>query len=194
MFGIVGLDEAGRGPLAGPVVAAAVQLDPDLPLVDGLNDSKKISAAHRERLFDEIQQKATAVTVAEASIEEIDRINILQASLRAMFRALQELTCEWNMALVDGNQYIREISGKQQMTVIGGDGLSASIAAASIVAKVTRDRTMKNYHKQFPQWEFDRHKGYPTKRHKELILAHGLCPIHRKSFCERLVLQMSLAI
>ena len=182
---VVGIDEAGRGPLAGPVVAAAVILDLTRP-IDGVNDSKKIAPEKRARLFDAICVEAKAWSVGEASHNEIDRFNILQATFLAMKRALDGIRQMWSLALVDGNQYIPAVSRPLQLPIVKGDGLSASVAAASIIAKVTRDRIMEGYHREFPGWDFLSHKGYPTVRHRQRIAELGLCAIHRKSFCTKL--------
>jgi ribonuclease HII len=181
---VVGIDEAGRGPLAGPVVAAAVILDLSRP-IPGIDDSKKIPPAKRLRLFDEIRAGAKAWSVGEASHEEIDRLNILQATFLAMRRALDGIREKWSLALVDGNQYIPTVGRTFQMPIIKGDALSASIAAASIIAKVTRDRIMERFHGKYPGWDFLTHKGYPTARHRQLIRELGPCAIHRKSFCTK---------
>ena len=183
---VVGLDEAGRGPLAGPVVAAAAILNLAEPIA-GVNDSKKTPEKKRAELYEEITAKAVAWGVGEASVDEIDRHNILRASLLAMQRALDSMGPVWSLALVDGNHYIASIPRGVQKTVVKGDGLSASIAAASIIAKVTRDRIMARYGEKYPQWDFPAHKGYPTARHRELIGNFGLCEIHRKSFCGKFV-------
>ena len=176
---VCGIDEAGRGPLAGPVVAAAVILDPARPIA-GLNDSKKLSAKKRDFLADEIRQHAIAWAVAEASVEEIDQINILQASLLAMRRAVGKLSVRPQSALVDGNKCPRlEIPVE---AIIKGDGSIASIAAASILAKTTRDAQMLVLHECYPQYGFDRHMGYPTAAHFAALQAHGVSPIHRRSF------------
>ena len=164
---IAGVDEAGRGPLAGPVVSAAVVLPENFD-VPGINDSKKLSEKKREALFPVIKKHAIAFGIGLADHEEIDQINILQASLLSMKRA------------VDGKFMVN--CTIDQRSVIKGDALSLSIAAASILAKVTRDRIMADYDLQYPDYGFRRHKGYPTKAHKEAILTHGPCPIHRKSF------------
>lgn len=183
-FGLIcGVDEAGRGPLAGDVYAAAVVFDEDV-IIDGLNDSKKLSAKKREKLFDEIIEKARAYSIAVASVEEIESLNILGATFLAMKRAVDGLELDFELVLVDGNrkpplQYPVE-------TVIKGDSLSASIAAASILAKVSRDRYMKTLAEKYPQYEFSKHKGYGTARHRELILKYGPCEIHRKSFLKKL--------
>jgi ribonuclease HII len=188
---IVGTDEAGRGPLAGPVVAAAVILDLAIP-IEGVNDSKKLSPGKREALYEVITTRAKAWAVGDASPEEIDRYNILQASLLAMKRAIDVLGCAWSLVLVDGNQPIHGISPSAQRTVVGGDAKSASIAAASIIAKVTRDRLMVQYHDQYPAYGFDAHKGYPTAVHRSKVIEYGLTPIHRRSFCEKMVVQTNL--
>ncbi|MBD3391326.1 MAG: ribonuclease HII [Chitinivibrionales bacterium] len=190
---VVGVDEAGRGPLAGPVVAAAVQLDLD-GLIDGIDDSKKLSARRREALYGEITSRAVCWSIGVATPEEIDRYNILQATLLAMGRALDTLQSNWDVALIDGNQPVFSVPAVRQRCVVDGDARSASIAAASIVAKVTRDRMMGEYHCRFPQYDFARHKGYATAAHRRLIVQHGLCPIHRRSFCERLAAQTALAL
>jgi len=176
---ICGVDEAGRGPLAGPVVAAAVILDPASP-IEGLNDSKKLSAKRREALAIEIRAKALAWAVAEASVQEIDRINILQASLLAMRRAVELLAVDPVHALIDGNRCPALACTSE--AVIGGDGKVASIAAASILAKTVRDAGMLELHAAYPQYGFDRHMGYPTAFHLEALRAHGPCPAHRRSY------------
>jgi len=182
---IAGVDEAGRGPLAGPVVAAVVILDLYNP-IDGVNDSKKLTAAKRDKLFDLITGTAEAYGVGVADQREIDEINILQATFLAMRRAIEVVNGRYDLLLVDGNQYIAGVPREWQKTIVGGDALSASIAAASIVAKVTRDRMMDGYHERYPQYGFAKHKGYGTKRHVEQIERHGLCEIHRKSFCKKI--------
>ena len=174
---IAGVDEAGRGPLAGPVVAAAVILTNDVN-IDGIDDSKKISPIKREELFPKIQKLAHGVAVVGSHV--IDDINILQATRLAMKQAVDKLLINPDILLIDGNQKIE--SPIEQWTIVKGDAKSLSIAAASILAKVTRDRIMKNYHQQYPQYEFSRHKGYGTQRHRDLIVKHGPCPIHRKTF------------
>ncbi|NDY70533.1 ribonuclease HII [Desulfobacter hydrogenophilus] len=176
---IAGVDEAGRGPLAGPVVSAAVVL-PDSFDVPGINDSKKLSEKKRETLFPVIQNHAIAFGIGMADHEEIDRINILQASLLSMKRAVEDLQVRPDYLLIDGKFTIN--STIDQRSVIKGDALSLSIAAASIIAKVTRDRIMAELDLQYPEYGLKRHKGYPTKAHKEAILTHGPCPVHRKSF------------
>ncbi len=190
---VVGVDEAGRGPLAGPVVAAAVVLDPTRP-IEGIDDSKKLCERRREALYERIVEQALAWSVGVGPVSEIDRINILQASLRAMHRALERSAVPWTVALIDGNRGIPGIASHRQRTVVGGDGLSASIAAASIVAKVTRDRMMRAYDREFPSYEFARHKGYPTRLHIERIRQHGLSSVHRWTFCEKFVAQTVLEL
>ena len=176
---VCGVDEAGRGPLAGPVVAAAVILDPNQPIV-GLNDSKKLSAKRREALAIEIRAKALAWAVAEASVKEIDRINILQSSMLAMRRAVESLAVQPSRALVDGNR-CPELSCPVE-AIVGGDGLVASIAAASILAKTVRDAGMMALHARYPMYGFDRHMGYPTAAHVAALKEHGVSPVHRRSF------------
>ncbi len=176
---IAGLDEAGRGPLAGPVVAAAVVLPRGCRLM-GLNDSKQLSSHERERLFEEIHARALGIGIGEASATEIDRINILQATRLAMTRALEALFPQPDCLLLDALR-LPSISIPQR-PIIKGDRLSISIAAASIIAKVYRDRRMGEYHQQFPQYEFQQHKGYGTSRHLSLLQQWGPCRIHRHSF------------
>lgn len=176
---IAGVDEAGRGPLAGPVVAAAV-IFPDKIRLAGLDDSKKLSSKKREELFPQIQTETVAYGVAIVSREVIDEINILQASRLAMKQAVEQLQPVPDLLLIDGNQEIE--STLDQWAIVKGDSKSLSIAAASVLAKVTRDRIMKDYHKLYPQYEFHRHKGYGTKLHRALIEEHGPCPIHRSTF------------
>lgn len=176
---VCGIDEAGRGPLAGPVVAAAVILDPARPIV-GLNDSKKLSEKKRAALAVAIRERAVACCVAEASVEEIDRLNILQAALLAMQRAVAGLAVRPVSALVDGNRCPRlEIPVE---AVVKGDGKIASIAAASILAKTVRDAGMLALHEQYPQYGFASHMGYPTAAHCQALATHGASPVHRRSF------------
>jgi ribonuclease HII len=177
---VAGVDEAGRGPLAGPVVSAAVILPDDCP-IQGLNDSKKLSPSRRELLFEEIYASALAVGIGIVDREAIDRINILQASLLSMRMAVAKLSPPPDYLLIDGKFTLAHTATPQQ-AIVKGDARSASIAAASIVAKVSRDRLMHSYHRQYPLFGFDRHKGYPTRAHKAAIAAHGPCPIHRRSF------------
>jgi ribonuclease HII len=176
---ICGVDEAGRGPLAGPVVAAAVILDPARP-IDGLDDSKKLSARRRAALAVEIRGKALSWAVAEASVEEIDRINILRASLLAMRRAVDGLARRPRRALIDGNQCPPLDCPAE--AIVGGDGKVAPIAAASILAKTVRDAGMLALHAVYPAYGFDRHKGYPTAFHLQALREHGPCPAHRRSY------------
>ncbi|MBK8384916.1 MAG: ribonuclease HII [Candidatus Accumulibacter sp.] len=180
---LCGVDEAGRGPLAGPVVAAAVILDPARPIV-GLNDSKKLSAGRRLVLADEIRLRALAWAVAEASVEEIDRINILQASLLAMQRAVAALVAGHGViperVQVDGNRCPMLLYPVE--AVVGGDGKIAAIAAASILAKTVRDAGMRELHRAYPQYGFDRHMGYPTAQHLRALVEHGASPHHRRSY------------
>jgi ribonuclease HII len=177
--GVCGVDEAGRGPLAGPVVAAAVILDPKNP-IEGLNDSKKLSARRREHLASIIRERALAWAVAEADVQEIDAINILQASLLAMRRAVAGLLPLPAAAVVDGNRCPK--LAVPVTAVIKGDGKIAAIAAASILAKTARDARMLDLHCRHPQYGFDRHMGYPTAAHLAALRAHGPCPAHRGHF------------
>ena len=176
---IAGVDEAGRGPLAGPVVAAAVVLPADA-ILQGLDDSKKLSPTRREELFPKIQTQAVVYGVAVVNPEVIDKINILQAALLAMQRAVEQLQPVPDLLLIDGNQ--KTASSIEQWAIVKGDSKSLSIAAASVLAKVTRDHIMQDYHQLYPQYEFARHKGYGTKLHRDLIAEHGPCPIHRSTF------------
>ena len=181
---VCGIDEAGCGPLAGPVYAAAVILDPRDP-IEGVDDSKKLSEKKREALYDQITRRARAWAVASASAEEIDQINILQARLLAMRRAVERLNTVPDYALVDGNRD-PAIPDIPTLLIVGGDGKSAYIGAASILAKVTRDRRMLELDAQYPQYQFARHKGYPTKLHVEKLLEYGPCPEHRQSFLKKI--------
>ena len=183
-----GVDEAGRGPLAGPVVAAAVILDPNRP-ISGINDSKKLSARKRSALADEIRMHALAWSVAEASVEEIDRLNILHASLLAMRRAVERLSVTPEYALIDGNRCPDGLPCPAQ-AVVGGDATIVAIAAASILAKTVRDAGMLELHARYPQYAFDRHMGYPTAVHLAALREHGPSPEHRRSF--RPVAQLAL--
>ena len=176
---IAGLDEAGRGPLAGPVVSAAVIL-PDSFSVCGINDSKKLTPVKRDYLYDEISRQALVTGTGIVDSAGIDRINILQATLLSMLQAVEKLAIRPDCLLIDGTFTIQ--SDLPQTTIPKGDSLSISIAAASIIAKVTRDRLMKEYDRKYPQFGFSRHKGYPTKAHKEAIRKFGPCSIHRRSF------------
>jgi ribonuclease HII len=176
---VAGVDEAGRGPLAGPVIAAAVVFPKEL-VIEGVNDSKKCTAKQREELFLRIMKQALGVGVGMVDHEEIDRINILQATIVAMRKSLENLHIQPAYALIDGNSFTHETMRFQN--IIGGDAKSFTIAAASIVAKVTRDRLMCELDIRFPQYGFARHKGYGTRQHIEAIRAYGLCEIHRRSF------------
>nr|WP_267334022.1 MULTISPECIES: ribonuclease HII [unclassified Gilliamella] len=176
---IAGVDEVGRGPLCGDVVTAAVILDPNKP-IKGLTDSKKLSEKKREQLFDVIKENALAWCVARASVEEIDKLNILHATMLAMQRAVDGLSIKPNFVLVDGNRCPK--FGIQTQAVVKGDLLVAEISAASILAKVTRDREMVELDKLYPQYGLAQHKGYPTKAHLIAIEAHGINHLYRKSF------------
>ena len=176
---IAGVDEAGRGPLVGSVVAAAVILDPARP-ISGLRDSKKLSEKQLEALFAEIQAKAYCFAIAEASACEIDQLNILQASLLAMQRAIALLPVIPSEVLIDGNRC--PVLPMPARAIIGGDDLESCIAAASILAKVTRDRQMLALHQEYPQYGFAQHKGYPTKMHYAALEEYGVLPLHRKTF------------
>lgn len=181
---ICGVDEAGRGPLAGPVCAAAVIL-PEGAVIEGLNDSKKLSEKKREALFDVVKETAIAWSVAFASVEEIEEHNILNATFIAMNRAIEGLQTKADFALVDGNRVPRDIKIPCQ-TVVKGDSLSMSIAAASILAKVTRDRLMLELDEKYPLYEFKKHKGYGTKLHMDLIRKYGPSECHRPSFLKKI--------
>jgi ribonuclease HII len=176
---MAGVDEAGRGPLAGPVVAAAVILN-DLEPVKGLNDSKALTARARERLFDEIRGRALCCSIGQASVEEIDALNILQATMLAMRRAVEGLRLKPHMVLVDGNR----LPGLQvpAQAIVKGDSKVKAISAASIIAKVHRDQLCMALHEAHPQYGFDGHKGYPTAAHLAALQTHGACPQHRRSF------------
>jgi ribonuclease HII len=176
---VAGVDEAGRGPRAGPVVAAAVILD-DLQPIKGLADSKILSARRREQLFDEIRAKALCCCIAQASVEEIERLNILQATLLAMRRAVEGLRLKPALVLVDGNRL--PVLTMRAEAIVKGDALVAAISAASILAKVHRDRWCAEVDVQYPQYGFARHKGYGTVQHLAALTAHGACPQHRKTF------------
>ncbi len=176
---VAGIDEAGRGPLAGPVVSAAVILPSSFPISD-VKDSKKLTPAKRADLYEKIYEHAISIGIGIVDSIEIDRINILQASLLSMAISVENLKPQPDYLLIDGK--FRISSNLPQEPVIRGDSLSISIAAASIIAKVTRDQLMVMYHNYYPEFEFARHKGYPTKAHKEAIREFGPCPIHRRSF------------
>lgn len=179
---VCGVDEAGRGPLAGPVCAAAVILPPEL-VIPGLNDSKKLTDKKRRELYDVITAEAVSYGIAFSSEKEIDEINILQATFLAMARAMEKLTPQPELALIDGNR--AKDFGLPVRTIVKGDSLSASIAAASILAKVTRDRLMEQYDEAYPQYGFAIHKGYGTKRHYEALREFGPSPIHRMTFLKK---------
>ena len=181
---ICGIDEAGRGPLAGPVYAAAVILPIDLE-IDGLNDSKKLTEKKREALFDVICEKANSYSIGIATEEEIDEINILNATFLAMRRAVDGLSVKPDYALIDGNQHPGLSIADE--TVIKGDGKSMSIAAASILAKVSRDHFMLQIAEKYPEYCFEKHKGYGTKLHYEMIEKYGVAPIHRRSFLKKIL-------
>ena len=181
---ICGIDEAGRGPLAGPVYAAAVILPMDLE-IDGLNDSKKLTEKKREALFDVICEKAISYSIGIATEEEIDEINILNATFLAMRRAVDGLSVKPDYALIDGNQHPK-LSIPDE-TVVKGDGKSMSIAAASILAKVSRDRFMLQIAEKYPEYCFEKHKGYGTKLHYEMIEKYGVSPVHRRSFLKKIL-------
>jgi len=180
---IAGIDEAGRGPLAGPVVAAAVILDPKI-VIPGINDSKKLSEAKREYLYDEINNKAISVGIGIVDEKTIDEINIKQATYMAMEMAISNLKVKPDFLLIDAEKLINVPI--HQISIIKGDSLSVSIAAASIIAKVTRDRILDEYDKKYPEYGFGKHKGYGTKQHIESIRNFGLLPIHRRSFTKNI--------
>lgn len=179
---ICGVDEAGRGPLAGPVCAAAVILPPHT-VIEGLNDSKKLTDKRRRELFPVICEKAMAYGIAFATVEEIDEMNILQATFLAMRRAIEQLEGKAEFALIDGNRQTE--FGIPVMTVVKGDSRSANIAAASVLAKVTRDEYMEKLALEYPQYGFEVHKGYGTKRHYEALREHGASEVHRKTFLKK---------
>ena len=186
---IAGIDEAGRGPLAGPVVVAAVILGRNWNTEFELNDSKQLTSIKRQVMYDLICAEASAFKIVSVSPQEIDRLNILQATMVGMQRCSDEIDPSPDYLLVDGNRY--PVTNIQGQAVVKGDCLSKSIAAASILAKVTRDRKMVEFGKEYPQWGFERHKGYPTREHREAITDYGLSPIHRRSFGQKTE-QMSL--
>lgn len=180
---VCGIDEAGRGPLAGPVCAAAVIL-PEGVIIDGVNDSKKLSEKKRESLFDVIREQALSYSIAYATVDEIEEINILNATMLAMRRAINGLEIKADYAMIDGNK-IPPIDIDAEC-IVKGDAKSMSIACASILAKVSRDRLLYKYAEEYPMYGFDKHKGYGTKVHREAILKYGPCPYHRKSFLKKL--------
>lgn len=181
---VCGVDEAGRGPLAGPVYAAAVILPDGLEDL-GINDSKKLSEKKREQLFDVICEKAVAYGIGSASEKEIDEINILNAAFLAMKRAIEAMGLEPDLVLVDGNR--KPGTGYEEITIVKGDAKSISVAAASILAKVSRDRYMKDLAQKYPAYKFEQHKGYPTKLHYEMIEQYGILPDHRRSFLKKIL-------
>lgn len=183
---ICGIDEAGRGPLAGPVYAAAVILSPECE-IEGLNDSKKLSEKKREELFDIIKDKALYYGIGSASEKEIDEINILQATFLAMRRAVDNMGVKPDIAMIDGNQKPHIDKDIKEVTVIKGDAKSMTIAAASVLAKVSRDRYMLEMAEKYPQYEFQKHKGYGTKLHYEKIAEHGICDEHRRTFLKKIL-------
>lgn len=188
---ITGVDEVGRGPLAGNVVAACVILDFTANPINGLNDSKKLSTRRRDELNQEIRERAVAFGIGECTPNEIDKHNILRASLLAMKRALENMGKQPGLLLVDGNQKIPDVVWAQK-TVVKGDGLSASIAAASILAKVIRDSQMVELDALYPEYGFEKHKGYPTQKHRDAVNKFGLTPFHRLSFCGKATQQINL--
>lgn len=181
---VCGVDEAGRGPLAGPVYAAAVILPDGLDDI-GINDSKKLSEKKREALFDIITEKAVAYGIGSATEKEIDEINILNAAFLAMKRAVEAMGVKPDLVLVDGNR--KPGTGYEEITIVKGDSKSISIAAASILAKVSRDRYMKNLAEKYPEYKFEQHKGYGTKLHYEMIEKYGILPDHRRSFLKKIL-------
>lgn len=182
---ICGVDEAGRGPLAGPVCAAAVIL-PEGAVIEGLDDSKKLTEKKREKLYDIIKETAVAYSVAYGTLEEIETVNILEATYLAMNRAIEGLNVKPDFALIDGNRAPRGIKIPCE-TIVKGDSKSMSVAAASVLAKVTRDRLMLEYDKKYSEYNFKKHKGYGTKEHTELIKQYGPCEIHRLSFLKNIL-------
>ncbi len=181
---VCGVDEAGRGPLAGPVCAAAVIL-PENTIIDGVNDSKKLSEKKREALFDVIKSSARSYCIAYATVEEIESMNILNATMLAMKRAVEGLDVKADYAMIDGNR-LPDLNIDSEF-IIKGDAKSMSIAAASILAKVSRDRLLCEYAKEYPEYQFDKHKGYGTKAHIEALKKYGPCPYHRMSFLGKIL-------
>ena len=179
---ICGVDEAGRGPVAGPVCAAAVIL-PRGKIIEGVNDSKKLTEKRREALYDVIKNEAVSYSIAYATVQEIEEINILNATMLAMKRAVEGLNVKADYAMIDGNR-MPDLSIDSEC-IVKGDARSMSIACASILAKVTRDRLLYQYAKEYPQYHFEKHKGYGTKLHKEALLEYGPCPYHRPSFLKK---------
>ena len=181
---VCGVDEAGRGPLAGPVCAAAVIL-PENTVIEGVNDSKKLSEKKREALFDVIKEQALSYSIAFASVEEIEEVNILNATMLAMKRAVEGLDIKADYAMIDGNR-LPDLSIDSEF-IVKGDAKSMSIACASILAKVSRDRLLYKYAEEYPEYLFDKHKGYGTKAHVEAIKNYGPCPYHRLSFLKKIL-------
>ena len=181
---ICGVDEAGRGPLAGPVCAAAVIL-PEGKCIEGVNDSKKLSEKKREALFEVIKEEAASYSIAFATVEEIEEMNILNATMLAMRRAVEGLTVPADYAMIDGNR-LPDLSIDSEY-IVKGDATSMSIACASILAKVSRDRLLYRYAEEYPQYHFDKHKGYGTKAHVEALKTYGPCPYHRLSFLTKIL-------
>lgn len=181
---VCGVDEAGRGPLAGPVCAAAVIL-PENTIIDGVNDSKKLSEKKRETLFDVIKSSARSYCIAYATVEEIESMNILNATMLAMKRAVEGLDVKADYAMIDGNR-LPDLNIDSEF-IIKGDAKSMSIAAASILAKVSRDRLLREYAKEYPEYQFDKHKGYGTKAHIDALKKYGPCPYHRMSFLGKIL-------
>ncbi len=184
---VIGIDEAGRGPLAGPVLTAAAVLNLD-DVIDGVNDSKKLNEKKRDALFPHIYKKALYKTAKAVTIEAIEKYNIRNATIKGMEECLTGCPyLDEAIVLIDGDLILRNIPLDKQLAVVKGDAKSASIAAASIIAKVTRDKLMIRYAKEYPQYQFEKHKGYGTKAHIDLIGKYGLSPIHRESFCKKFV-------
>lgn len=180
---VCGVDEAGRGPLAGPVCAAAVILPPDT-IIEGVNDSKKLSEKKREALFDVIKENSVSYSIAFATVDEIENLNILNATMLAMKRAVEGLDFKADFAMIDGNR-LPDLDIPAEY-IIKGDAKSMSVACASILAKVSRDRLCYQYAEEYPQYGFDKHKGYGTKQHREAIIKYGPCPYHRMSFLKKI--------
>jgi ribonuclease HII len=178
---IAGVDEAGRGPLAGPVAVAAVVFDPDLPRINGLDDSKALTAIRREQLFDRIIERALAYSIIMVDVAEIDSLNIFQATMQGMRLAVEGVAHVAQFARIDGNKIPKGLPCPAE-ALVGGDAIDRSIMAASILAKVSRDRYMLELHQQFPEYGFEQHKGYGTPAHMAALRAHGPCPQHRRSF------------
>lgn len=183
---LIGMDEAGRGPLAGPVVVAYVVLDPKDPIV-GLNDSKKLTDKKRKKLFVEVSQRAVYKRVMAGNVNLIESVNIRQATIKTMERCLEDLDLNNKIIAIDGDLVLPSYPQESQQCIVKGDAKSAAIGAASILAKVSRDILMEQYSRVYPEYCFEKHKGYGTALHIQKIKEHGLCPIHRSSFCSRFV-------